>query len=91
MERKRKKEGKRDALAGQIQSPVGMRALTSTFPNLIDLLSFVVRRAERTGGMTDQLPTVLLENATQLIGLSEVQEPSAVKLRVRPFMICESP
>lgn len=47
-------------IAGQIQSPVGMRALTSTLPYLMLTLPLVWMRALRTGLMTvrrDELET----------------------------------
>jgi hypothetical protein len=37
--------------AGQSQSPAGILAVISTFPYLIVFFPFVLRRAERTGGM----------------------------------------
>jgi hypothetical protein len=69
-------------MAGQIQSPTGMRAMTSTLPYRIDALPLVTRRAPCTGLIMD--PRVELETATQAVTFSagSEQRPSAVRLSV---------
>ena len=62
-------------MAGQSQSPSGMRAVTSTRPYLIEAPRRVLRRAERTGGTMELLPAVVLVAATQFSKRVDVQSP----------------
>ena len=67
-------------IAGQIQSPLGSLATTSTLPYRMPFLPLVVRRAERTGGIMDPFlgSDVLMHDVLVLL----VQEPSLVRSSV---------
>lgn len=80
-----------DVLAGQIQSPTGRRALNSTRPKRMLLLSRVEIRALLIGGITLMLPLVLLLNATQSICVVPVQVPAAVRSKMRLLVIASRP
>jgi hypothetical protein len=60
--------------AGHSQSPLAILATISTRPYLILFLPFVVRRAERTGGMI--VPSVALDLAPHEVYSVAVQDPS---------------
>jgi hypothetical protein len=60
--------------AGHSQSPCAIFATISTRPYLIPFLPFVVKRAERTGGMIE--PRVALDFTPHALKSVDVQEPS---------------
>lgn len=67
-------------MAGQIQSPLGSLATTSTLPYLMLFLPFVDRRAERMGGIMD--PFMGSELAMHEELSLPVQVPSLIRSRV---------
>ena len=69
--------------------PVGILAVTSTFPYLILALPFVVSLELMTGLII--VPKLELLTAPHWVTLVEVHVPSIVRLRVYPFVIASTP